>query len=256
MIPGKYWPAMIFLLGILALPQLTLAQSELSAKEIVERADNKFRGESSKAVVDMSIIRPSWDRTISMKIWSLDTDYSMVYITAPARDEGTAYLNRDQEIWNWVPRISRVVKLPPSMMSQSWMGSDFTNDDLVKQSSIVTDYDHEIVGDSTVSGIDCYEIKLTPKPDAPVVWNEVRMWISKQEFLQLRTEFYDEFDELINVMEGSEIETLDGRTLPTKLSMIPQDKEGHRTVLKYHDINFGVDLSKNFFTVQNMKRVQ
>lgn len=249
--------SMLILMACLsAYAPLSFAQNSLTAKEIVERADDKFRGQSSEAEVEMSIIRPSWKRTISMKIWSLGTDYSMVYIKAPARDEGTAYLNREKEIWNWVPRISRVVKLPPSMMSQSWMGSDFTNDDLVEQSSMVTDYTHELVGDSTISGYDCYQIEMTPKPDAPVVWDRVSIWISKEEFLQLRVEFYNEFDELVNVMEGSEIETLDGRTLPTKLSMIPQDKEGHQTVLKYHDIDFSINISKNFFTVQNMKRLQ
>jgi outer membrane lipoprotein-sorting protein len=246
----------VFVLLCVGISAQGVTAQALTAKEVVERADDKFRGQSSKAEVEMSIIRPSWQRTISMKMWSLGTDFSMVYITAPARDEGTAYLNREKEIWNWVPRISRVVKLPPSMMSQSWMGSDFTNDDLVEQSSIVTDYTHSFDGDSTISGYDCYKIVMQPKPKAAVVWDKVVIWISKEEYLQLRSEFYDEFGDLINVMEGSEVETLDGRTLPTKLAMIPQDKEGHRTVLKYHQINFGVDLNKNFFTIQNMKRVQ
>jgi len=226
------------------------------ASEIVRKADEKFRGDQSRAQMTMKIIRPSWERTVSMRVWTLGTKYSMILITAPARDEGAAYLKRGNEIWNWVPRIGRVVKMPPSMMSQSWMGSDFTNDDLIKEASIVTDYTHKLVGDSTVADRDCYELELTPKPDAPVIWSKIKMWISKNDYLELRTEFYNEYNEKVNVMEGSEIKTLGGRLLPAKLEMIPQDKENQKTVLEYQNLNFNPGISENFFTVQQMKRLQ
>jgi len=242
---------LLFLLGLTG--QRLQAQN---ATEIVREADAKFRGDQSKAELTMKIIRPSWERTVSMQVWTLDTKYSMILITAPARDEGTAYLKRDNEIWNWVPRIGRVVKMPPSMMSQSWMGSDFTNDDLIKEASIVTDYTHKLVGDSTVAGRDCFKVQLTPKPDAPVVWSEILMWISKDDYLELRSEFYNEYGEKVNVMEGSEIKKLGGRLLPAKLEMIPQDKENQKTVLEYHNINFNPGISQRFFTVQQMKRLQ
>lgn len=242
---GMYLPALLF----------TSAAAQ-DATEIVRRADEKFRGDESKAELTMSIVRPSWERTISMTVWTEGTDYSMILITGPARDEGTAFLKRDNEIWNWVPRIGRIVKMPPSMMSQSWMGSDFTNDDLIKEASIVTDYTHRMVGDSTIAKRDCYKIKLTPKPDAPVVWSNILMWISKDDFLELRVEFYNEYDELVNVMEGSNVKTMGGRLLPTRLEMIPQDEEGHKTVLQYEGIDFSPDISQRFFTVQQMKRLQ
>lgn len=226
------------------------------ASEIVRKADEKFRGDQSKAQMTMKIIRPSWERTVSMRVWTLGTKYSMILITAPARDEGTAYLKRGNQIWNWVPRIGRIVKMPPSMMSQSWMGSDFTNDDLIKEASIVTDYTHKLLGDSTVAGRDCYELELTPKPDAPVIWSKIKMWISKDDYLELRTEFYNEYNEKVNVMEGSEIKTLGGRLLPAKLEMIPQDKESQKTVLEYQNLNFNPGISENFFTIQQMKRLQ
>jgi len=226
------------------------------ASEIVRKADEKFRGDQSRAQMTMKIIRPSWERTVSMRVWTLGTKYSMILITAPARDEGTSYLKRGNEIWNWVPRIGRVVKMPPSMMSQSWMGSDFTNDDLIKEASIVTDYTHKLVGDSTIADRDCYELELTPKPDAPVIWSKIKMWISKNDYLELRTEFYNEYNEKVNVMEGSEIKTLGGRLLPAKLEMIPQDKENQKTVLEYQNLNFNPGISENFFTIQQMKRLQ
>lgn len=244
----------IFLLFLVGFTSQYLQAQD--ASEIVRKADEKFRGNQSKAELTMKIIRPSWERTVSIQVWTLGTKYSMILITAPARDEGTAYLKRDNEIWNWVPRIGRVVKMPPSMMSQSWMGSDFKNDDLIKEASIVTDYTHKLVGDSTIAGYDCFKVQLTPKPDAPVVWSKILMWISKKDYLELRSEFYNEYGEKVNVMEGSEIKTLGGRLLPTKLEMIPQDKKDQKTVLEYHDINFNPGISQRFFTVQQMKRLQ
>ena len=235
-----------------------LAVSTLQAQdatEIVQMADKNMRGESSRAEITMEIIRPAWQRTLSLKAWSKGTDYSLIVVTGPARDEGTAYLKRGNEIWNWLPDINRTVKMPPSMMSQSWLGSDFSNNDLVEESSIVTDYTHSLAGDSTISGYASYKIEMTPKPRAPVVWGKLLSFISKDEYLQLRTEFYDEDGKLLKVMEGSEIREMNGRTIPTRMEMIPMDEQDQKTVLIYEDIAFNIDVSENFFSIQNMKRV-
>ncbi|MBD3616624.1 MAG: outer membrane lipoprotein-sorting protein [Gracilimonas sp.] len=225
------------------------------ATEIIRQMDEKMRGESLEAELTMTIVRPSWDRTISMKSWSRGTEYSLILITGPARDEGTAFLKRGNEIWNWVPSVGRTIKMPPSMMMQSWMGSDFTNDDLVRESSVVIDYEHELVGEETIEGYECYKIKMTPKPDAPVVWEQVDVWISKEEYIQLRSEFYDEYGELINVMKGMNVKEFDGRLIPSKMEMIPQDKEGHKTVMEYKSMEFNEGIPESFFSVQNMRRV-
>lgn len=249
----KYTP---FLFALLLLPAWLPAQvNGMSATEIIEKADQKMRGESSKATVTMTIIRPSWQREMTMKSWSKGNEYSLIVVTAPARDKGTAFLKREKELWNWQPTIDRTIKMPPSMMMQSWMGSDFTNDDLVRESSIVIDYEHELLDSEPVDGRDCYKIKLTPKPDAPVVWGEILSWIDKEAFMQLKTEFYDEDGYLVNTMHGKKVETLDGRLLPSVLEMIPADEEGHKTRLEYVDLDFGVDLGKPFFSIQNMKRL-
>ncbi len=120
-----------------------LAQ-ELTAKEIIDKADKKNRGDTQQGTMEMKIVRPDWERTVEMKSWSKGDDYFIIYITAPAKDKGQVFLKRKKEMWNWVPTIDRMIKIPPSMMMQSWMGSDFTNDDLVKQSSIVKDYTHTL----------------------------------------------------------------------------------------------------------------
>lgn len=227
-----------------------------NATEIVQRMDEKMRGESLAAEVTMTIVRPDWSREVSMKSWSRGTEYTMILITAPARDRGTAFLKRGNEIWNWVPSVGRTIKMPPSMMMQSWMGSDFTNDDLVRESSAVTDYDHELVGEETIQGYECYKIEMTPKPDAPVVWTRVDVWISKEEYIELKAEFYDEFGELINVMNGIYIKEFDGRQIPSRMEMIPMDKEGHKTVLEYRSMEFNEGIPERFFSVQNMRRIQ
>jgi len=236
----------------LILSGVTLAQD---ATEIVRKMDEKMRGESLRAEVTMTIVRPDWSRQVTMESWSRGTEYSMILITAPARDEGTAFLKRGNEIWNWVPSVGRTIKMPPSMMMQSWMGSDFTNDDLVRESSAVTDYDHELVGEETIQGYECYKIEMKPKPDAPVVWTRVDVWISKEEYLELKAEFYDEFGELINVMNGMEVKEFDGRMIPSKMEMIPMDEEGYKTILEYRSMEFNENIPQSFFSVQNMRRL-
>lgn len=226
------------------------------ATEIVRKMDEKMRGEQLKAEITMKIVRPTWDRSISMKSWSRGTDYSLILITAPARDEGTAFLKRENQIWNWVPNVGRTIKMPPSMMMQSWMGSDFTNDDLVRESSAVTDYEHEIAGDSTINNYETWKIEMTPKPDAPVVWGKVLIWVEKEEYMQLRAEFYDEYDDLINVMEASDVREFDGRRIPAKMEMIPVDKPGYKTIMEYKTMKFNEDIPESFFSVQNMRRIQ
>lgn len=237
---------------ILLFPFLT----QPTATEIVQKAEDKLRGNSNIAELTITIHRPSWERTMEAKSWALGTDYSLILIQSPARDKGTVFLKREKEIYNWVPSIERTIKLPPSMMMQSWMGSDFNNDDLVQESSIVKDYTHKIIGSEQVAGYDCYKIEFTPKPDAPVVWGKIIGYISKTEFLQLKSEFYDEDNFLINVMEGSEVKELDGRKLPTVLRMTPVEKKGHYTEMRYKSLKFDVELEPSYFTTQNMKRVR
>lgn len=226
-----------------------------TATEIVRRADQNMRGESSQAEMVMTIVRPTWQRSVSMKAWSKGNDYSLVYIMTPARDAGTAFLKRKNEIWNWVPNLGRTIKMPPSMMMQSWMGSDFTNDDLVKESSSVDDYTHRLLGESTIQGVDCYKIELIPRENAAIIWGKVLVWISKKEYLQLRAEFYDEKNKLINIMTGSEVKTFDGRKIPSKMEMIPVDKKGHKTIMEYKNLRFNQAIKDDFFSVANLRRV-
>jgi outer membrane lipoprotein-sorting protein len=227
-----------------------------NATEIIKKVEEKERGNTSYTEMKMTIVRPTWKREISMKAWSKGDDYSLILITGPARDKGVAYLKRKREMWNWQPSIDRVVKMPPSMMTQSWMGSDFTNDDLVQQSSIVNDYDHKLLGSEKIEGRDCYKIQLTPKAEAAVVWGKIIVWVDKEEYLQLKVEFYDEDDYLVNTMLGKNIREIGGRVLATRMEIIPAEEEGHKTIMEYISAKFDHKIPDQTFSIQYMKRVR
>ncbi len=245
----------ILIMTLMGLAAFSKAYSQ-TAKEIVTKAEDNVRGLSSVTEMIIQIKRPTWTRTMSMKGWTKGEEYSMIVVTAPAKDAGTVFLKRVKEIWNWLPNIERVVKLPPSMMSQSWMGTDLTNDDLVKASSRIDDYNHKIIGDSLVEGRKCWKIEMIPLPQAAVVWSKVNMWIDKKDYLELRLEFYDEDNKLVNVMQCSDIRTIGGRVMPVKLEMIPVQKKGQETIITYNSAVFNQPISVDFFTTQNMKKVK
>jgi outer membrane lipoprotein-sorting protein len=227
-----------------------------TALEIVEKAENNLRGDQSYAEMSMTIVRPNWSRTIRMKSWSRGNDFSLILIQAPARDKGTVFLKKQKEIYNWIPAIERQVKLPPSMMNQSWMGSDFTNDDLVAESSLVKDYHHELIAEVDANGRVAYKIELRPKENAAVIWGKIVLHIDKTDFIHLRTEFYDEEGDLVNIMEAKEVGVLGGKTLPTIVEMEPVGDPGHKTILQYHALDFTVNIPREYFTTQYMKRVR
>lgn len=240
----------------LALAVVTFAAQAQDAKSIVQKADQKLRGQSSKSELTIQIVRPTWQREMGVKSWTKGDDLSVILITSPAKDEGTAFLKRGNEIWNWVPTIERTIKLPPSMMSQNWMGTDFTNDDLVKQSSIVDDYDHKIIGDTTLLNRPCWIIQMLPKPEAAVVWGKVVLCVDKKDYMELLSEFYDEDGYKVNIMKSSDVKTFDGKILPSRMEMIPVDEPGQKTVLIYKSLQFGVNLPDRFFTLQNIKQLR
>ncbi|EHW0641611.1 outer membrane lipoprotein-sorting protein [Vibrio parahaemolyticus] len=227
-----------------------------SAFDIVQKSDQAMRGKSSYSEATMEIVRPDWTRSMTMKSWTKGTELSLVLVTAPAKDKGSASLKRHREMWNWVPSIERVIKIAPSMLSQSWMGSDFTNDDLINQSSIVVDYQHALVGNDSFEGDKVWVIEATAKPDAPVVWNKVTLWISQSTYLQRKVEFYDEFDERVNVLTTYDVKELGGRKIATRMEMKPVDKPGNKTIFTTHQAQFDFDINDDFFSQQQMKSLR
>lgn len=245
-------PASLILSYLLCI-NLSLAQS---ANDIVKRAQDLLYAKSSYSEMKMTIIKPDWQRNLGMKVWALEPDYAMIYITEPAKDKGTVTLKRKNEIWNWLLSIQKIIKIPPSMMNQSWMGSDFTNDDLVRSSSYEKDYTHKLIGEEKLYDYNCYKIESIPKPEAGVVWSKVITYITKNSYMQLKSEFYDEENNLVKIFIGSEIKNIGGRTLPTRWEMIPINKPGNKTIIEYMKIEFNIEINQSFFSQQNMTRVR
>lgn len=231
------------------------AQENLTALEIVKKSDKLIRGKTNISDVNMVIIRPTWKRTIGIKSWERGQDYAMTYITAPAQDKGQVFLKLKTNMWNYIPAIGRMIKIPASMMSQGWMGSDYTNDDILKQSSIVVDYNHKLIDEETLDDYKTYKIEMTPKEGAAVVWGKIIMWIIEGNFIQIKTEFYDEDNGLVKSEFGYDFKNMGGRLIPTRIEIIPADEEGKKTVLHIIKMKFNIELPATFFSQQNMKRV-
>ena len=239
---------------------LVILNHGLNAQELVtdilKKMEQRMKGDAMYAELSMQTIRPRYTREVSMKSWSLGNDYSLIFITAPARDKGVGYLKRDKEIWNYLPNIDRTIKMPPSMMSQSWMGSDFSNDDLVRESTILEDYDHRILAEEQLDGYDCWKIEMIPHPESSVVYSKVLLWVAKEKYFQMQVENYDEDEELVSTMHFKDIKMMWGKEIPAVMEMIPSDKPGHRTVLTYLAIDFNPKIEPDFFSIQNLKQIR
>jgi len=230
--------------------------AQITAREIIDQANELLRGKTSFSEMEMKVTRPKWERTLRFKAWSKGTDFSLLLITYPAKEKGQVFLKRKKDMWNYLPDIDKMIKIPPSMMMQSWMGSDMTNDDLVKGASIVEDYNHKILREEKRDGYDCWVIELVPKEDAIVVWGKIISWITKDGYMTLRNEYYDEDDFLINTETLSKIKKIGNRLMPTYFEIIPEDKKNQKTTMEFNNVEFDMPINDDFFSIQNMKIVK
>ncbi len=222
--------------------------------EIVHRAYLKMEGRSQYAQMTMIVKRPKWSRSVSMKFASQGTDYALVLITAPAKEQGQTFLMLKNQMWMYNPRVNSLIKLGPSMMSQGWMGSDYSNDELLNEGSITKDYNYKIIGNDVIDNRQCWKIELTPKPGKNIVWGKQILWIDKKDYLILRTELYDEDNYLVKTQQATDIKNMHGRIIPTKFIITPEDEPENKTILTIEDIKFDVNIPRSFFTIQNMRR--
>ena len=229
----------------------------ITPKEIIKKSEDKIRGgEQAYTEIAITIVRPKWTREMKLKSWAKGTNYSMILISAPARDKGSVFLKSEKQVWSYIPKFNRVTKLPPAAMSQSWMGTDLTNDDLVKESSKIEDFRYNLLNDTIIDSLSCYQIELTPNEGANVIWGKIKVYIDKKDFITLRNENYDEDGELVNVLKASEIKMISGVKIATRLEMIPIDKKGNKTIMKINKLDTNQQLDTSFFTKQNMQRVK
>ncbi|MDX1429030.1 MAG: outer membrane lipoprotein-sorting protein [Rhodothermales bacterium] len=232
----------------------TVTAQSLTAKEIIQRADELTRGRTAQGKYTMTIVRPDWQRSMTFDYWSEGTEKSFIRVLEPAKERGVSFLKVGREMWQYVPRINRVIKIPPSMMLQSWMGSDFTNDDLVHESSIVDDYEHRLLAHEEFEGHEAYQIELIPKPSAAVAWDRLVEWIRVDDFVPLRAEYFNERGERVRTMLFSNVREMGGREIPARMELIEEKKEGRRTILDLEDVRFDERIPGSVFTQQNLRR--
>jgi len=244
------------LLIIISLLYIGFSVKAQDATEIIKKAYEKERGTSSRGEMSMTIVRPTWQRTLKFKYWGKGQEYSLTLVTYPAKEKGQAFLKRQNDLWSWNPTISKMIKLPASMMSQGWMGSDYTNDDILKESSIVNDYTHRLTGTARIENYECYQVEMTPKPTANIVWGKLIKWVSKNDFLQLKTEYYDEDGYKVKSEIGKNVKLIGGRLLPTLVEIIPEDEPGKKTVVELISVEFDIKIDESFFSQQNMQKIR
>jgi len=249
----KSTPLLALVLAVL-LSTPVRAEEELTAKEIVRRSDDLMRGKTQKGRYTMTVITPNWRRQLEIEVHSKDRDKMLLKILSPAKEKGITTLRVGYEMWNYLPKVERTIKIPPSMMLQPWMGSDFANDDLVKEGSVVEDYDHVISERRTVRGRPLARITLTPKPRAGVVWQKRVMVIDTATFIPVREEFYGKDNALIKVLSYTDVRRVSDRTIPTRWEMVPRTKSGYRTVIEVSDdLVYNEPIDDSVFTLQNIR---
>ncbi|MGB0936263.1 MAG: outer membrane lipoprotein-sorting protein [Colwellia sp.] len=219
------------------------------AASLLKKMDELFRSKSSAATMKMKIETPNWQRTLEMQSWTLGMDDTFIRVLSPRKDRGVTTLKIDNEMWNYFPKINKVIKVPPSMMMGSWMGSDFTNDDLVREVSLVDEY-------QVTKALDAenYRLTLTPKNKTVTVWGRIEIVVNQQSLLPVEQSYFNEKGEKVRTMLFSDIRDFNGKKMPAIMTMMPLNKTGHKTVIEYVDAEFDIELDSSIFTLRNLQK--
>ncbi len=250
----KMIPALLlfFIFTVTLIPPAIAYKALPSADFLIKRSFNQMRGEASISTVEMIIHRPDWERRMIINAWTLGEKDSIFVITYPPKDNGNGTLKKGREMWIFNPKINRTIKLPPSMMSQAWMGSDFSNNDLSKTDSILNDYTHTIIKTEIKNKMKIYTIKSIPKPDAPVIWGMLKIKI-REDFIILKEEYYDEDNKLVKALTTKDIQMMGNRLFPKIWKMQKAGSKDKYTLLIYKKLKFKSNLPKRLFTLFNLR---
>ncbi len=252
--------ALAFAIGAGAEPLEPVPQDAPSAREIALRMEDIFRGQTSYMQATMVVHSPrlSEPRRVTFRSWD-DRPHrrSFIRILAPPKDKGMGFLKIHPNLWNYIPRVERIVRIPPSMMLQSWMGSDFTNDDLVRDSSQIDDYEHRLLGrdPGNAERPPAWVLEYRPHEDAPVVWGRIVAWVEVERYAPQRQDFYDEAGERLREMRFGDIRMVAGRPYPHTWRMQPLDKQGHLTEIRVEEVRFDEVFDDRIFTKRHLTRV-
>lgn len=247
-------PALAALLVLVPLTAGSEAPAWTDAAAIVDRVDRLLRGDSSEGELTMAVITRRWTRTLTLRVWSKGADHALIKVVAPPKEAGTATLKSAGDIWNYLPRIDRTIRVPTSMMMASWMGSHFTNDDLVKESRLVRDYEISIAFDGIRESRRVWEFLLIPRPDAAVVWGKIVLEVRQEDLMPTWARYYGDDGGLRRSLTFADHRVLGGRLVPTTMTMVPADKPDESTVIRYSALRFDVALPPETFTLAALRR--
>lgn len=241
------------LLGGAARPSSAGAQELPDVKKVLDYVDDLYRSQSSHSVMRMTVVRKRGTRSLDLEAWSRGDDEALIVIRAPAREAGAATLRTKEGLWNYAPRADRLIRIPSGLLSESWMGSHFTNDDLMRETSYLDDYDATLA--YTEEGGKRYlQATLIPKPDAPVVYSRLVFLIDPDNWVPLRADYYDE-DKVIRTMTFEDVKTVGGKPVPMRMVLQPVDEPEERTVVEYLELQFDIPVDASMFTRQGLRRV-
>ncbi|OQX12558.1 MAG: hypothetical protein BWK76_17465 [Desulfobulbaceae bacterium A2] len=224
----------------------------LDLPAVVRHFEDLYRSDSSISVAELTVTRPRRTQTMTLKSWTRGRDKSLIVLQEPVRDAGTSFLKVGSNLWNFLPRIRQTIRIPPSMMQASWMGSDFTNDDLVRESSFSEDYSSQLLGRSEEPA--GWLVGFAAKPGLIGLWNRIELTLSDDGTIPLRTRYYDRKNRLARTMIWDEVREFDGRRLPVHMTLIPEDEPQHKTEMRYLSIAFDVAVPESTFSLSNLER--
>lgn len=235
-------------------PKKALPPKEVDAKTLISRGEEKMRGKTAQASLQMLIKRPGYTRRLGLRSWSVGNDRALVEILNPPKEEGVASLRNEDQMWNYLPKADQVVRVPTSLMLQSWMGSDFTNDDLMKASSLSRDYKHKKLNNEVIEGENITVIELSPLPEAPVVWGKVKYWARVKDGLPMKQEFYDDSRKLVRTIHFSRFKKMDDRVIPTLVKVTKADSNESTSIL-YSKIVYDRTIPENQFEKDSIRGI-
>ncbi|MGE0634337.1 MAG: outer membrane lipoprotein-sorting protein [Pseudobdellovibrionaceae bacterium] len=224
------------------------------ALELIRKLEKNSRGETFSGDLAMTVTQRGQTRKMGIRFWSRGREDALIRILEPARDKGTGNLRIKTDLWQYLPRVNKTIKVPSSMLFQSWMGSDFSNDDLMKSSSLERDYDHKFIAEEKVGNQMAAKIESIPKKDAKIVWGKVILWVSPKEGALVQQEFYTEAGKLVKKLRGSDPKTFGAYTIPTKLEMQDLSREQSTTEIIYSKVEFDKKLPDSMFTVKELEK--
>jgi len=250
--PLRNITAVFILVLMVSTPAFSQNKEDIDLRNLIKKVDQIYRAESSTSTLEMEIVTPHWSRTLRMNTWTEGTKKTFIRILDPKKEEGTGTLRIKNEMWNYLPKTNKVIKIPPSMMMSSWMGSDFTNDDLVKEFTFFDDFTYEWYDEKDPEeGV--YYVNCIPKEGRPIIWGNVVIAARKDDYIPLWQKYYDEKGNLMRILKYSDVKTFDGRKIPSVMAMIPQNEEGHKTTIRYLKAKFNVGIKEDIFSLRNLR---